>query len=229
MWLTFQYLDPIASVSLAAYPSSRTSSTPPRYGSKDVATTASSSASTTSTRKARPHTGRPAACPSGRTRRTSLGAAYPRQGQAQEVTGRPALKRARLRTPGKSQAPIRGWPLSRKPSHGATGPAKPAAPNGKALQKKLSRHNVFPVREALFSFQPVTPHRIGPRRVLHLPSRIPNKTPAARKRQALSSPEGGGHSPAAFAEGECLREGRCGIPVGDRTPRFGARRARSSG
>ena len=92
-------------------------------------------------------------------------------------------------------------------------PAKPAAPNGKALQKKLSRHNVFPVREALFSFQPVTPHRIGPVASFTSLLRIPNKTPAARKRQALSSPRRRGDIPlAAFAEGECLRGGKMRHP-----------------
>lgn len=92
-------------------------------------------------------------------------------------------------------------------------PAKPAAPNGKALQKKLSRHNVFPVRKALFSFQPVTPHRIGPRRVLHLPS--PNPKQNARRTQATGvvlPPKEGDIPLAAFAEGECLRGGKMRHP-----------------
>ena len=92
-------------------------------------------------------------------------------------------------------------------------PAKPAAPNGKALQKKLSRHNVFSVREALFSFQPVTPHRIGPRRVLHLPS--PNPKQNARRTQATGvvlPPKEGDIPLAAFAEGECLRGGKMRHP-----------------
>ena len=151
---------------------------------------------------------RPASCPSGRTRRTSLGAAYPRQGQAQEVTGRPTLKRSALRSTQGNHGPHPCRPLSRNAFPRRNRPPRSPQPPTEKPFKKGSPVTT-PCREAFSSFQPVTPHRVSHPVAPPFTSllQIQNKTPAARKRQALSSPRRRGHSPCGLCR-RGMSEGR---------------------
>ena len=178
-------------------PSSRTSSTPPRYGSKDAATTASSSASTTSTRKSTPAYRPPSSLSLRKNTPNFSRSCLPasRTGSRSNRAPRAQTERA-SEHPGKSQAPIRGWPLSRMPSHGATGPRE-----ARSLQRKSPSKKALPPQRVpctgsalLFSARHAAPNRPPVASFTSL-LRIPNKTPAARKRQALSSPRRRGTFP----------------------------------
>ena len=178
-------------------PSSRTSSTPPRYGSKDAATTASSSASTTSTRKSTPAYRPPSSLSLRKNTPNFSRSCLPasRTGSRSNRATRAQTERA-SEHPGKSQAPIRGWPLSRMPSHGATGPREARSPQRKSPSKKALPPQRVPCTGSalLFSARHAAPNRPPVASFTSL-LRIPNKTPAARKRQALSSPRRRGTFP----------------------------------
>ncbi len=140
------------------------------------ATTASSSASTTSTRKRHAAYRPPSSLSSGRTRRTSLGAAYPRHRTgSREVTGRTAPqngKRASRAPPGNHQAPIdveMAHFITVWPSHGAKQATAERTSSPLHTESRLARKSSPPQRVPCY----------GKRSSLFSPSRRNDRPPVA--------------------------------------------------
>ena len=215
MWLTFQYLDPIrirVAGRLLHLPEHRQRR--PDMAQRTPRRPHHPAPPRLPREKARPHTGRPTACPSGRTRRTSLGAAYPRQGQAQEVTGRPALKRSAPRSTRGNHRP----PYVDGLYHGCLPTAQQAPREARSPQRKSPSKKALPPQRVpctgsalLFSARHAAPNR-PPSRPSPPFSESQTKRPPHASDRRCPPPEGGDIPLAAFAEGECLRGGKMRHP-----------------
>lgn len=183
MWLTFQYLDPIASVSLAAYSIFQNIVNAAQIWLKgrrddriiqrlhdfhEKSTPAYRPPSSLSLRKNTPNSSR-SCLPASRTGSRNNRATHAQTERASEHTG-------------KSRAPsVQAFITECLPTT-QQAPAKPAAPNGKALQKSSPVTTPCTGSVLLFSARHAAPSKPPRRSALHLPS--PNPKQNARRTQA---------------------------------------------